>query len=411
MLKSMINSESIQWFQSSVQKELNENILPFWLKHSVDPVHGGFIGRMFNNLKLEPNAPKGLILNARILWTFSTLYRLEAKPEYQEMAERAFDYLVRHFHDDVHGGFYWTVDQAGNPLDTAKKTYGQAFMVYAFSEFADAFGRNESLDAAMSLFKLIETKCKDAQYEGYFETFTREWDIAKDLRLSDKDMDEKKSMNTHLHVLEAYSNLYRITGNRDVRTALENMIHVFQNRIINPEKHCFYLFFDETWSVKTDRISFGHDIEGSWLIWEAAEILNDSNILDHLREVVIQMAREVKNHGLDEDGGIFYEGSPSGITESNKDWWPQAEAAVGFLNACLLSGSEDFYHCAQKSWQFILDNISDARHGEWIWGVSKNRIPNEKEYKICEWKGPYHNVRACLEILKRIEQLKAIIDE
>ncbi len=400
-----MNIQSIKSFQNSVNHELFENIVPFWLKYSLDEDHGGFIGRMESNLQLQPEAPKGLILNARILWTFSNLYRFQKNAEFEKMAVRAYEYISQKFYDTEHDGYFWTLTFLGEPHDTSKKSYGQAFVVYALSEFASAFGNRDALHQAHKLFHLMESRCQDIKRGGYYETFTRDWDIADDLRLSSKDMDEKKSMNAHLHVLEAYSNLYRITGDQQVKAALQKLLQIFLNSIINHKNHHFNLFFNENWDIKTDRISFGHDIEGSWLLWEAAELLKNPEILKNTRKTILSMVEAVKNRGVDKDGGVFYEGDPSGIIDSSKDWWPQAEAAVGFLNACLISNNVQYFECAQKSWQFVLDYISDKEHGEWFWKVSKDHIPDVNEFKVCEWKGPYHNVRACIEILKRLDQL------
>ena len=234
------------------------------------------------------------------------------------------------------------------------------------------------------------------------QSYNRDWTLSKDLRLSEKDMDEKKSMNTHLHMMEAYTNLYRVRPSDDVRTALKSLVDIFLTLILDHRLHCFRLFFDEKWTSKTDMISFGHDIEGSWLLIEAAEILDEPEMIKSVQSKSIQMALAVQEHGLDKDGGLIYEGSPKGPIDTDKHWWPQAEAVVGFLNAYQISKEQCYFDVAFRSWKFIEKYIADRKNGEWIWKVTRENSPITSEYKISEWKGPYHNARACMEILNRL---------
>lgn len=394
-----------QKFWDSVERELSENLIPFWMMHAVDHHYGGFIGRMTNDLLVKRKAPKGLVLNARILWTFSALYRYEPKPEYLQMAQRAFEYLTLKFQDTLYGGYYWMLSYCGESIDVKKKIYGQAFMIYALSEYVRATGEKVALNMARELFKLIEKRCRDRRYLGYFESYNRDWIVAEDYRLSEKDMNEKKSMNAHLHLLESYTNLFRIWKDKKIESALRELIAVFLKFIIDPQSYCFRLFFNEKWIPKTHHISFGHDIEGSWLLTEAVEVLNDRRLHDAVVNKAIRMAEAVRNKGLDNDGGLLYEGSPECILDDDKHWWPQAEAVVSFLNAYQLSGDTQYFDAAYQCWQFIEEYIVDKKHGEWYWKVSREGKRDAKEYKISEWKGPYHNVRACLEILKRLDSI------
>ena len=386
-----------------VEAELLSDILPFWLKYAIDEEYGGFRGQIANDLTIDPRAAKGIILNARILWTFSKAFSVYGDPVYLDAARRAYEYLVRFFWDNEFGGVYWMVDYQGNPFDTKKRIYGQAFTVYALAEYYHATGDAEILARALRLVEVIEASGHDPANGGYFETYERDWTLAVDQRLSEVDQDEKKSMNTHLHLLEAYAALLRNHEHSTVRLRLRELIEVFLNHIVDPKTHHFLLFFDEEWRTQSDKVSFGHDIEGSWLLCEAAEILGDTALLESVRAVGLSMAQAVYDQGLDTDGGLLYEAGPTGIIDSDKHWWPQAEAGVGFLNAHELSGRQYFRDAAERSWAFIEEHIIDREHGEWFWLVSKDGVPAAERDKVGPWKCPYHNSRACFETMERLD--------
>ena len=386
-----------------VEAELLSGILPFWLKYAIDEEYGGFRGQIANDLTINPHAAKGIILNARILWTFSKAFSAYGDPVYLNAARRAYEYLVRFFWDNEFGGVYWMVDYQGNPFDTKKRIYGQAFTVYALAEYYHATGDAEILARALRLVEVIEASGHDPANGGYFETYERDWTLAVDQRLSEVDQDEKKSMNTHLHLLEAYAALLRNHEHSTVRLRLRELIEVFLNHIVDPKTHHFLLFFDEEWRTQSDKVSFGHDIEGSWLLCEAAEILGDTALLESVRAVGLSMAQAVYDQGLDTDGGLLYEAGPTGIIDSDKHWWPQAEAIVGFLNAHELSGRQYFRDAAERSWAFIEEHIIDRENGEWFWLVSKDGVPAAERDKVGPWKCPYHNSRACFETMERLD--------
>lgn len=389
-------------FRKRVHHELHRDIIPFWLTHAVDDEHGGFIGQMSNDLTVDRTAHKGLILNARLLWTFSALSRFEPDGRHLGLARRAYDYLDEHFWDERFGGAFWRVDHRGRPLDDKKKIYGQAFYVYALSEFHLATRHAAALERAQELFTLIERHSSDATHGGYVETCHRDWTVAEEARLSDKDMNEPKSMNNHLHVLEGYTNLCRAWPDAMVRRRLAGLIDVFNRHIIDARTFHFGHFFDEAWRPKSDTYTFGHDIEGSWLLCEAAEVLGGPERVRAVAETTLKIAEVVREQGLDEDGGLFYEGRAGDVIDTNKEWWPQAEAVVGFLNAYQLSGRRHFFEAARHCWDFIERHVVDRDHGEWFWRVARDGTPDPTEPKVSEWKSPYHNVRACLETIRRL---------
>ena len=397
----------MQELRKKVETELRSNILSFWLKYAIDDEFGGFRGQISNDLTIDPRADKGLILNARILWTFSKAFSVYRNPVYLAAARRAYEYLVRYFWDQQFGGVYWMVDFEGQPTDTKKRIYGQAFTVYALAEYYHATGDAEILARALRLVENIEAAGHDARHGGYLETYERDWTLAVDQRLSDVDMDEKKSMNTHLHLMEGYAALLRFHEDSTVRLRLRELIEVFLNHIVDPITHHFILFFDEQWWPKSEKISFGHDIEGSWLLCEAAEVLGDHDILKRVRAIAVKMAQAVFEQGLGADGGLLYEADPTGIIDTDKHWWPQAEAVVGFFNAYQLSGLQHFLNAAEKSWAFIDKCIVDHEHGEWFWLVSQSGVPCAGHYKVDPWKCPYHNSRACFEVMERVDALRS----
>jgi cellobiose epimerase len=396
--------------REDVETELLSGILPFWLNRTVDEEHGGFRGQIANDLTAAPHADKGLILNARILWTFSNAFAVYKDPAYLAAARRAYEYLSRHFWDNEFGGVYWMVDFQGNPADTKKRIYGQAFTVYALAEYAHATAEPKPIERAMRLVAQIELAGHDDAHGGYFETYERDWTLATDQRLSDVDMDEKKSMNTHLHLLEAYATLLRYHEDVTVRLRLRELIEIFLRHIIDAETQHFILFFDEVWRPRSNKISFGHDIEGSWLLCEAAQVLGDADILARVRSTAVKMAQAVYEQALDADGGLLYEAEknahgPAEIVDTNKHWWPQAEAVVGFLNAYQLSGAQHFLYAAGRSWAFIEKHIIDHDRGEWFWLVSRSGVPDAEQDKVGPWKCPYHNSRTCFEVMERLDRL------
>jgi mannobiose 2-epimerase len=400
-----MDKKTIAEFQKRVRKELDENIIPFWLNRTID-AGGGFIGRMSNDGTVDKKAPKGLVLNSRILWTFSSLYVFDKKPEYLVLAKRAYDYLMVHFRDSEYGGMYWMLDWQGRPLEDKKQIYGQAFAIYALSEYYRATADIDVLNNAKAIFDLVERYARDKQYKGYFETYDRDWKMAKDQQLSAVDMVEKKSMNTHLHLLEGLANLYDVWKDPAVGQRVEELLEIFAEHIIHADGSYCQLFFDEPWNPKSQRVSFGHDIEASWLLERDAQILGKPGLLKKIQQAGLKLAEAVYKNGLDNKKSLFYEAQPSGISNSEKHFWVQVEAIVGFLNAYQLSGRQKYFDTALDIWKFIEDHFVDRQNGEWFYIITAEGEVDNKSLKVSEWKCPYHNSRACMEIITRLNQIK-----
>ncbi|MBN1951368.1 MAG: AGE family epimerase/isomerase [Bacteroidales bacterium] len=399
--------QKLEYLDAFANRQLNEFILPFWRTHAVDNEMGGFYGQINNDMEIIREAEKGLILNARILWTFSTVYRKQKNPRDLELAGRAYEYLCRNFFDAENGGYYWSLNADGSPRETKKQIYAQAFTIYGLSEYYKVTQDEDVLQKAKDLFHLIEEKSFDQEKNGYIEARNREWMPMDDIRLSERDMNVAKSMNTHLHVLEAYGNLYLVWKDPFLKKQLENLIHIFADIIIHPEDHHQQLFFDADWNSQSSLISFGHDIETSWLLHEAALISENRELIDRIIPLSISMSEKVKK-GFAPSGALYYESDRQGKHhEKEIEWWPQAEGIVGYLNTYVLNGDESNVKIAHQLAQFIESHIVDKTHGEWFFRVTEDGVPILSHEKAGFWKCPYHNARACLEIMHRLELIHA----
>ncbi len=419
MCEKNINRESL--IRQEVLSCIEQNILPFWI-HFQDEENGGFYGRMSGDGIIDKEASKGGILNARILWSFSASYRVLGKPEYLVAATRAKDYILEHFLDPVYGGTYWELDYKGNPIDTKKQFYALGFMLYGMSEYVRALRQrpdasvSESdiqkvLGVCISLFTCIEEHSLDEVYNGYIEACTREWGEIADMRLSELDANYPKSQNTHLHIIEPYANFYRVLKEEPssvlpvllkVETSLRNLIDIFCDKILNPDTHHLDLFFEMDWTRGAGWLeSYGHDIECSWLLHEAALVLGDKEVLAKV-EPIVQLVAKASEKGLNPDGSMTHEANlDTGYVDADRHWWVQAETVVGFYNIYQHFGDEDALQKALRCWQYIKDNLIDHELGEWYWSRDPERNINRKDDHAGFWKCPYHNSRMCLELIER----------
>ena len=415
-----------------VRKELVENILPFWMEKICTP-SGGFLGRISGDGQPDATAPVGGIMTARVLWTFASAYRVlqaegscraEMLQGYMDMALRAKRLIIDRFYDKEYGGTFWSLDADLSPADTKKQIYAIAFAIYGLAELHRACGDSEALEYAVKLFHSIEDHSFDSVQDGYFEAFTRDWKPIEDMRLSDKDANESKTMNTHLHVLEAYTCLFRVWKDPLLEARLRGLILVFEKHILGADGH-LKLFFDDSWNCGYDIVSYGHDIEASWLLHEAALVLGEADVLARVEALVPKIVKAA-SEGFTPEGGMIYEKSGGGVHEgcdeecseeccegpdgtgaevdADRHWWVQAESVVGYFNLWEHFGQPDGLENAIMCWEFIKNNIIDKDGGEWFWSLRADGSVNREDDKAGFWKCPYHNGRMCMEIIERIAQ-------
>ena len=386
----------IRKMREEMHAELTGNILPFWMERMKDDRNGGFLPRITGDGKTDAAAEKGAILNARILWIFSAAYRIIGKPEYLETATRAKREIIDRFYDKIYGGVYWSLTPDGKPCDRKKQIYALGFAIYGLSEYARATGDAEALDYAVRLFNDIESHSFDTEKNGYLEAFNEDWSPIGDMRLSEKDINECKTMNTHLHILEPYTALYRVWKDSRLEKQLRNLINVFREKILDRETGHLRLFFDEDWVNSHDILSYGHDIEASWLLYDAAAAIGDKDLISELVPDVIAIA-DAASEGYIPGGGMIYEfHGDTGAVDADRHWWVQAETVVGYFNLCQITGREDALAKAADCWEFIKKHIVDHNGGEWFWSLRADGTANTQDDKAGFWKCPYHSGRMCI---------------
>lgn len=410
-----LNSE-LNNYRQIFLNELQTNILAFWMKFGIEKDGHGFYGAA--DLKGNPvkGVPKSCVLNARILWTFSEAAIQFGNKQYADIADKAFTVLEEDFADKRHGGYFMSIDAQNHPLDTIKHTYAQAFVLYALSKYYELRPSGKLLNEITDYFGFLEEKTKDARNPGYFEAFTREWQLYSENRMADNN--EPRSMNTHLHIMEAYAAFYKVSKNELAGKRLKELLLLFIDKIIRPSGHLGIFYNEQFDEADTSKgiCSFGHDIEASWLLWEAAEILNDPEIIAVMKPLSIKMLDAVDRVGVDKDGGLFLESTRFGShLRTNKHWWPQAETLVAFMNGFELTSDKKYWEKLKLTWDFINTHVIDHVNGEWFTKVNRLGTPFLEEpegdpspyyrndWKIDPWKCPYHNGRAMMELIKRID--------
>ena len=395
-----MNTLAIQ-LKDEVKSELQHNILTYWKDNITDTFTRGFYGRISGDETLHTDAIRGAIMNARILWTFANAYRLFRNSEDLKTATIAKNEIIDRFYDNEYGGIYWSLTHDGIPCDTKKQIYAIAFAIYGLAEFYRATGDEQSLDYAIKLFHCIEEHSNDPVHGGYFEAFNRDWSPIEDMRLSAKDANESKTMNTHLHILEAYTCLYRVWKDPIIKTRLSELIEIFISKILDQAGH-LKLFFTEEWECSYDIHSYGHDIEASWLLHEAAIVLEDNDILLRVESIVPKIA-VAADEGLRSDGSMIYEkDNASGHIDSDRHWWVQAESVIGYFNLWEHFGDKKALEKSLACWKYIKENLIDKDNGEWFWSIYSDGSINRKDDKAGFWKCPYHNGRMCMEIIERL---------
>ncbi|MBN1115020.1 MAG: AGE family epimerase/isomerase [Oligoflexia bacterium] len=378
--------------RDELEKELTVNILPFWM-NAVDLRNGGFVGCIDHADNIDYSHDKSVVLNARILWAFSSVYGRYKDDRYMEPARRAFDYLYEYFRDREYGGVYWTVDCKGNPSDTSKYLFAHSSMVYALSEFYRVTKEPGALEWATGIFSLIEDHGHDKENDGYYDLFSREWKLAEN----------KKSLGSQLHTIEAYTNLYTVWRDPDLKSRIDNLISLFMDKIIDKKEWKFRVCFDGEWNCLSEVSSLGHNAEGAWLLYEASSISGNTGHED-VEKAVIMIIDNFMNTALDADGIVLYELLPDGSYNSARQWWPQCEAMVALFLAYKLGGREEYTDSLLKIWSYIQKYFVDTGKG-WFSAVDDNGKPLSDGNKLGPWKCPYHNTRACLRLISEIDQI------
>lgn len=393
----MLNKEEFK-------KHLCEGIIPFW-KSLRDDEFGGYYGFMDYDLNIDKKAVKGCILNSRILWFFSNAYMVlkedkSLSDSLMDEARHAYEFMKDKCLDNENGGIFWSMTYDGKPEDTMKHTYNQAFAVYALSSYYDISKDEEALDKAFSLFNTIETKCRDEI--GYLEALDRDFNIISNEALSENGILADRTMNTLLHVFEAYTELYRVTGNALVKEKLVQIINAFADKVYNPKLNRQEVFFNNKWESLIDLHSYGHDIETAWLMDKGVDILGDEEIKAKMSPITKTLTKKIYEVAF--DGNSLANECENGVVDERRIWWVQAETVLGFMNGYLKDNEKSEYMtAAEKQWQFIKDYVIDKRNGsEWFKEVRKDGTPYEGLEIVEPWKCPYHNGRMCIEVMRRM---------
>ncbi len=378
------------------------SIADWWLEYSQDHSQGGFYGEVGADNEPVPGADKSIVLNTRILWFFSELAQTIDDPRYRQAAKRSYDYLLTHFLDESQGGFFWMLDASGRPKDTKKQVYAQAFAIYALVSYYRLTENHRALAESQKVFVLLERHTIDREKGGYLEAFKRDWGLLDDVRLSDKDLNFPKTMNTHLHVLEAYTTLHQVDFSEPVADALRYAIECFESRIIIKDQFHLRMFMGHDWHDHSPGYTYGHDIECSWLLAKADDSLGDPIVSERLRPSILGLAEVCLREAMGEHGEM-YDGFEFDTQAFNRErvWWVQAEAMVGYYTAYTLTGDERFARAAEQLWAFI-QRFHRCDNGEWSWLSSLDDQRHTPAYKLGPWKGPYHNGRAMLEMLRML---------
>ena len=384
---------------NEVKEQLIGKIIPFW-KSLKDDTYGGFYGEMNYDLDILHCSIKGGIFNSRILWFFSNAYITLKDEECLKHADHAYVFLRDYLIDKEYGGVYWSVSYDGKAADDSKHTYNQAFAIYGLASYYDASGNKEALNLAYQLVDKVENACKDQG--GYLEAFDREFTPQDNEKLSENGVMASRTMNTLLHVLEAYTELYRVDKSEEIAEYIKSMLDIFADKVYNKNLRRLDVFFDKHWNCIIDLNSYGHDIEASWLVDRACEVLDDEEYTKKISPITKDLADHIHSVGLDE-GSSLYNECENGIIDTKKVWWVQAEAIIGFVNGYEKDLSRsDYLLTARKIWDYVVEYMIDKRPGgEWFNELYKDGTPiNEKEI-AGPWKCPYHNGRMCFEIINR----------
>ena len=381
-----------------VKEHLLHTIIPFW-KNLRDNEHGGYYGWLGYDLALDKKAVKGCILNSRITWFFANAYTLLKDESLLDEAKHGFAFMKDYCFDKENGGIYWSITYDGKPEDTTKHTYNQAFCIYALSSYYEASKDEEALAMAKELFHIIEEKCTDEV--GYLEAFDREFHLIENDKLSENGVIADKTMNTLLHVFEAYTELYRVSKDTEVKKRLEWILDTIADKIYNPKLHRQEVFFDKNYNSILDLHSYGHDIETAWLLNRGVDVLGEEAYQKKMGPIIDDLTAQVYKVAF--DGHSLANECEKGVVNTHRIWWVQAETVIGFLHGYQRNPEKkEYLEAAKSEWQFIKDYVIDKREGsEWFWEVDENGKPYPDRPIVEPWKCPYHNGRMCIEVIRR----------
>lgn len=381
-----------------LKEEFFGHVIPYWMD-KVDPEYGGYYGQMDYQLNLNKKADKGCILNSRILWFFSNLYEMFGEAQYLECAKIAYDFLREKFLDREYGGVYWMVTYDGKPSDDSKHSYNHSFAIYALSSYYIASGDRDALNLAYQLFDIVETRMRDE--DGYLEAFSRDFTPASNEKLSENGVMATRTMNTILHLMEAYTELYRADQAEHVKDTIHGILDIFRDRIYNPEKERLEVFFDADYNSLIDLHSYGHDIEAAWLIDRTVQVLGDEGSKHDLGDITKSLTKKIYDVAF--DGNSLPAECENGKVLGLRIWWVECEAMVGFMNGYQKDEERaEYKEAVEKIWGFIREHIVDRREGsEWYYEVDSENVPTSTQPILDAWKCPYHNGRMFMEILRR----------
>jgi len=386
--------------RQEILDDLTRNILPFWINYSYDPT-GGFYGVVGRDGTGHPDAPKGGVMVARILWTFSTAYELYGDVHYRLVADRAQRDFLSTFVDREHGGVYWQVNPDGTPYDSSKQTYAMTYGIYGLVAHYRATGERSSLDAAVELYRTLEDKVREKEKDGYIEAFNADFTVARGDRFA-PGKESFKTMNTHIHIVEAYTQLYKVWPDKGLGERLKASILIVTDKIYDAETCHLGPFFDNSWNPMGSIDSYGHDIETAWLLTEASAVYGDKALIDKCRGISIDIVDTAIAEGFNQEKGYMMYEVRNGVLNDYAKWWPQCETIIGCVDAWQLTGDESYLDVAYRTWDFIKMNLIDKEHGEWFRGVSADGRPNAREAKASVWNCPYHNSRLGFEMDLRL---------
>lgn len=385
--------------QTRMRKEVvanvKDSVIPFWMDNAVAPGNG-FYGAVLRDGTPVADAPRGGVLNARILWSFSAAYRMFGDESYLRLANRSQRYFMDTFIDKVNGGVYWLVNPDGEVLNASKYTYAMTYAIYGLAEHYLATGNDESLQTAISLYRILEEKGREPLHDGYVESFTEDW------KQQDKyDNNAPKTMNAHLHVLEAYTLLYQCWKDNELKERLEFCVDLFMNRIYDPSRKHFNLFFDNEWNSLVEMDSYGHDVEAGWLLCEAARTLEDQNLIKRTNQLALDVTGACLAEGMSDKGYMIYDKKGERKTK-HASWWGQIETMIACINAWQISGDEAWLQSADTVWSFVENKMVDKEYGEWYSDCFDGE-PNKDAPKVSMWRCPYHTVRLGVEVYNRLK--------